>query len=383
MSVRGLATAVALAALAAPLAAQEQDGGEQLLPVVIHTDPWSAGEGPVHYHGYMNTSGELVLGKFGDPLGMDGSVSYVHAGRFYDGLAAVDFNLPPLGDPGPNWDPGYSAYVIDTTGQIVGQFPEPSPDFAVPEAITNGRWLKKTSWGYFAAAQPYPLLYAFSGGLHVRQTGPKQWKYFDETGKVVLTLDDTLQATSFFDDLAWVVVETADGPRSSFVNRKGERAFTLDGYGMVSGFSSGLAIVRRESDLKYLFIDTQGQPAFEQAFDVVQFFSEGLAAAAVRDEGARVQARWGYVGRDGAWVIEPKFGQANPFSEGFAVVGSLGETAWVWSYIDKTGAPAFDKEFSSAGPFVEGWAQVVHEGQGAYLNTRGELLRLVLPQEKD
>ncbi len=55
----------------------------------------------------------------------------------------------------------------------------------------------------------------------------------------------------------------------------------------------------------------------------------------------------------------------------------------MWSYIDKTGAPAFDKEFLSAGPFVEGWAQVVHEGQGAYLNTRGELLRLVLPQEKD
>ena len=49
---------------------------------------------------------------------------------------------------------------------------------------------------------------------------------------------------------------------------------------------------------------------------MVTFFSEGLAAVCVRIN----TSTWGYIDKSGAWVIEPRFRHAEPFSHGLARV---------------------------------------------------------------
>ena len=53
----------------------------------------------------------------------------------------------------------------------------------------------------------------------------------------------------------------------------------------------------------------------------------------------RVHDQWGFVDVNGAFVIEPRFREANDFREGLAVVLVDG-----WVYVDKSGKVAFQSE---------------------------------------
>lgn len=84
--------------------------------------------------------------------------------------------------------------------------------------------------------------------------------------------------------------------------------------------------------------------------------------------------RWGYVTRDGEWAIEPRWVQAEPFSEGRAAVDGGAEHGGLWGVIDRDGnyvlEPALRPDLcsgSGAGlckspirPFSEGCASAQH-----------------------
>lgn len=84
-----------------------------------------------------------------------------------------------------------------------------------------------------------------------------------------------------------------------------------------------------------------------QATRYYQFkpFSEGLAAAERLLE-------WGYLDRDGRWIIEPQFQDARPFREGTAPVKKAGQ----WGYIDRQAnwvlEPAYEDALAFQGPLA-------------------------------
>ena len=56
---------------------------------------------------------------------------------------------------------------------------------------------------------------------------------------------------------------------------------------------------------------------------------------------------WGYIDKTGAWVIEPRFGDALEFSEGLALARPYND--WRWGYIDAAGEFVIEPEFFGAG----------------------------------
>ena len=78
---------------------------------------------------------------------------------------------------------------------------------------------------------------------------------------------------------------------------------------------------------------------------------------------------WGYVDRSGAWVIQPQFSQAEPYSMGLAAVKKNGK----WGYIDDCGREIIKPRFDMADGFSGGLALVEIEGRWGYVNEAGEL----------
>lgn len=70
-------------------------------------------------------------------------------------------------------------------------------------------------------------------------------------------------------------------------------------------------VVFAESDAEY-------KTLVEPKFDDAQFFSEGYAPVCVN-------GKWGYIDKTGKYLVEPKYDYASIFSEGKAVVGNIKE----------------------------------------------------------
>lgn len=94
-------------------------------------------------------------------------------------------------------------------------------------------------------------------------------------------------------------------------------------------------------------------------------FFEGLAA--VKQGG-----RWGFIARDGQFVIPPQFDYSRieptmtEFSEGLAGVTKDGK----FGYIDKNGTFVIAPQFHKGGPFRNGIAQVCAASCG-YIDLQG------------
>lgn len=84
--------------------------------------------------------------------------------------------------------------------------------------------------------------------------------------------------------------------------------------------------------------------------------------------------KYGYIDKNGAIVIEPKFDRASRFSEGFAAVSIDGK----WGYVDKTGNELCEPQFDSAERFREGMAKILLLNKYGFVNSEGRLV--VIPQ---
>ena len=111
------------------------------------------------------------------------------------------------------------------------------------------------------------------------------------------------------------------------------------------------------------FIAPSGELAIPYAFQDVMAFSEGVA-------GAASQGRWGYIDRRGAWMADPVYLEAWPFSEGLAPVRSASNGRW--GYVGRSIPPLFGGQtFEEAGPFKDGLALVVEGGRKRYIDLLG------------
>lgn len=80
-------------------------------------------------------------------------------------------------------------------------------------------------------------------------------------------------------------------------------------------FREGLAKVMRTG--KYGFITASGECAIEPRLEHAYHFSGGLCAATETWGDTR---RYGYIGRNGDWVLPQAYGSTTPFCEGIAYV---------------------------------------------------------------
>jgi hypothetical protein len=267
--------------------------------------------------------------------------------------------LFPITEYGPNFpQPGsVKSGFIDETGKVViplsadylVMMPSRAPLRCFVEGlqpVTVGlktKW-RPNSWGYldtkgnFAIEPQFGPADAFSEGL-AAAFGDGGWGYIDHTGKFVVA-PQFESASSFSEGAA--MVETHDhlfgyiDPEGKWLVPAQYSAAAGDG-----GFHEGLACVGKKAPAD------PANPA-SPGFDYL----------------------WGYIDKTGAQVLNFKFKQPSPFSEGLAAINENGTCG----YIDKTGAFVIPPKFSSGGEFSEGLARVfTKEGKMAYINHQGDV----------
>ncbi|MBN1632454.1 MAG: WG repeat-containing protein, partial [Thermoleophilia bacterium] len=234
-----------------------------------------------------------------------------------------------------------------------------------------------------------------------------KYGYINKTGAVVIAAQFN-RAWHFSEGLAAV---SSDAGLVGFIDTSGGLVVTLPPNLMSAivpssgslwssfSFSEGLAIVSEiqyadatqppsetnRPGLRYGYVDKTGKVMIAPQFDEARFFSEGLAAVAVEENGAK---KWGYVDQKGAWVIEPRFDGAGDFSNGLASVGfsatggSGPVSDWRSDYIDKTGKTVISLEpGQTPSEFSGGVARVVTTGSApdaprstSYIDTTGKVI---------
>lgn len=82
---------------------------------------------------------------------------------------------------------------------------------------------------------------------------------------------------------------------------------------------------------------------------------------------SRIVSRYGFIGRDGAFVIEPRFEAVRSFSEGLAPAKLGGR----WGYVDVRGDFVIEPAFDDAKPFVCGHGAVQRARKTSYVTRNG------------
>jgi hypothetical protein len=88
----------------------------------------------------------------------------------------------------------------------------------------------------------------------------------------------------------------------------------------------------------------------------------------------QVEGKWGFVDKDGIWVVKPKFDEVKPFKEDLAAVKRKGK----WGFIFESGKYAIKPRFSKITSFSEGKAGVVwakkSNGLWGFINKQGLMI---------
>jgi hypothetical protein len=170
-----------------------------------------------------------------------------------------------------------------------------------------------------------------------------------------------------------------------------------------AGENVALFLVFRDG--KWGYVDRAGAFRIAPRFDEAESFSEGLASVClyegeppkrpsdpdeVMGDGVFEELlkgpkkKCGYVERTGEFRIEPRFGDADSFSEGLArvCVGRCAGNAIpveeserpLWGYVDKSGRVVIAARYCAAGNFSEGLAAVKVGKKSGFIDTSGALV---------
>ncbi len=114
------------------------------------------------------------------------------------------------------------------------------------------------------------------------------------------------------------------------------------------------------------YVDSSGFLAIPPKFQTKDFkaalaFVEGIGRAPA-------DQKFGYINREGEFIIPPGFDIAGPFSHGLACVELDGHCG----FIDKSGQFKIASRFESADDFREGLARVRVGGQNGFIDVEGD-----------
>ncbi len=281
--------------------------------------------------GYIDRQGRWVI-----------KPRFWYAGRFSEERAFVQY-------PDGHWE------IIDTSGATVAQT-------GYGEVFSQGRA------AVLVAGQIEDL---FS----------HRWGYVDRSGKVVIpgpfaSAGEFSEGLAVFEPMNSVV----DGRRrGGYIDRDG-RIVIPPRFVIASPFAEGLASVWENVEEDGAYIDRSGKPVITGLNSFGGDFSEGLADAALADSGpgglSSEEVKLGYIDHQGRFIIEPQFAEAEPFSDGRAVVkmtdSFIRRDIPDWGVIDKSGNFIIPAEYAEIVGFSEGRAWVrprsVQEGVRAKMH---------------
>ena len=112
---------------------------------------------------------------------------------------------------------------------------------------------------------------------------------------------------------------------------------------------------------KWGFINKNGEWIISSKYEEAYYFSEGLAAV-------KYYGNWGYIDRAGEWVIKPEFRNAKPFKEGLACVMKYNS----WGYINKKGSWHFEPKLKVVSSFSDGKAIIKNDDGFVFINREGD-----------
>jgi len=200
---------------------------------------------------------------------------------------------------------------------------------------------------------------SFKDGLAIVYLENSGRGFIDNVGKEVIS-PQFEQACNFSEGLAGVQIRDSWG----FIDKTG-RLVIKPQYEWCCGFSEGMAVVMKSNEV--LLIDGTGQTIFSTSMDDLQLsiyegarFSEGLI-----DAYDCTKSKTGFIDKSGKFIIEPRFDNAAPFSEGLARVTITGGEEEKLGFIDHSGQfvipPIFntDADFRrNSADFSEGLASL-------------------------
>lgn len=277
-------------------------------------------------------------------------------------------------------------------------------DMAAVLVEGRGRWMDRA--GQIIGPAAYGQTRRFSQGRAACTTFEgRTWGYANDDGELVIAPRYTI-AGLFREYRAPVAL----GPQWGYVDPHG-REVVEPRYDLALPFSEGLAFVRKMH--RWAIVDSEGQvrgklrfeqPTGEHALldhtllvadcdawhrlsvhpmharagpDPHRWrfryrFSEGLAPV-------KYEGRWGYVGKDGEWAIEPRFAAAGGFTEGVALVadGEPGVVPSDWYFIDRAGEPAMEDDWAAARRFSSQAPLTMvsdDDGKQLYVDPDGEVV---------
>jgi hypothetical protein len=197
----------------------------------------------------------------------------------------------------------------------------------------------------------------------VRQIDGDKFGYIDDHGNVMIGFQFDM-ASDFHEGLAEVHLNGKCG----YIDTQGKLAIPYQRCHLFGDFHEGFAVVSFKQSGKEYFMDAKGRLLKCAGLDYAQPFSEGLAAVNGKVEG---KWGWGYIDKDGRFVIPPKFEDyLGNFSEGVAYARLGGKVG----FIDKQGEFVISPRFDQAADFSEGLAAVRLGSQWGFIDHRGEFV---------
>jgi hypothetical protein len=150
------------------------------------------------------------------------------------------------------------------------------------------------------------------GGTNIK------WGFINRNGKFLVPLT-YWSASRFYEGFSIVEVgEDYNSRQTAYLNKEGQIAFRLKSKGgsdSSGNFFEGIA--RVTVGLKCGYADVSGKFIFEPIFNECFDFYEGIARVIIQENSNKT----GYIGKNGRYIVEPKFeSSSGDFQEGLAVV---------------------------------------------------------------
>ncbi len=219
--------------------------------------------------------------------------------------------------------------------------------------------------GSFLIEPKYPALGMFHEGLACFKNARWQWGYVDESGAEVIPAQ-FINAGDFKEGRARVKKEVSRVQlnehsaqitnKVGFIDRTGAFVIepTLDD---VEELSDGRGLIKRNG--KYGYVDESGQERIAATFDFATTFACGRALVCVGDRYAG--GKWGFIDRNGDWVVEPRYQTASAMYLDHALVVE----DRLWGVIDTDGRSTLSPKFAHAEWLKDGRIQVTsHASHG-------------------
>lgn len=195
--------------------------------------------------------------------------------------------------------------------------------------------------------------------------------YIDTSGRKRINLGDN--AGFFFSEgLAAVNNKKFE---FGFINTNGELVIEFK-YDEVGYFREGLA--KFNKDNKFGFIDKQGNERISPNFDLVRNFSEERAFVGLYDIDFR--AFWAVIDTEGNYLTKHIYSRVQDFNEGFAAVRESN----LWGFINKNGEYVITPQFFYADSFKDGiaWASDSTSKRAGFIDKYGNFKILIPKFEK-